>query len=441
MMNWNQLISDRRLGLEEYHEERTHTRSDFQRDYDRLIFSSPFRRLQNKTQVFPLPGSIFVHNRLTHSLEVSSVGRSMGYEIALRIIGRYKGEGWTEKLYSVRDIVAASCLCHDLGNPPFGHSGEKTISTYFSEGNGKELSSLITGQQWSDLTNFEGNANSFRLLTHRFRGRRNGGMAMTYSALASIVKYPYSSLHSGAKGKFGFFASEEETFRKVAGFLGMPETGDGIFARHPLVYITEAADDICYQIMDLEDAHKLKTIDRDTVMELLMGFFSEKERTRMNRTLSALDDPNEKIAYLRSNAIGAMVVECSDVFADNERAILEGTFSGTLIEKTGSRIRDAYMACSETAWNRIYCAPEVVDIELAGNRIITYLLDTLLDAVIHPEKNYSKLLLNIIPGQYDTAAPTLYERVQSVLDHISGMTDVYALDLFRKLNGHSLPAV
>ncbi len=161
----------------------------------------------------------------------------------------------------------------------------------------------------------------------------------------------------------------------------------------------------------------------------------------MNRTLSSLDDPNEKIAYLRSNAIGAMVVECSDVFADNERAILDGSFSGTLIEKTGSRIRDAYMACSDTAWTRIYCAPEVVDIELAGNRIITYLLDTLLDAVIHPEKNYSKLLLNIIPGQYDTAAPTLYEKVQSVLDHISGMTDVYALDLFRKLNGHSLPAV
>ena len=189
-MNWNQLISDRRLGLEEYHEERTHTRSDFQRDYDRLIFSSPFRRLQNKTQVFPLPGSIFVHNRLTHSLEVSSVGRSMGYEVALRIIDRYRNEDWSQKLYSVRDIVAASCLCHDLGNPPFGHSGEKTISTYFSEGNGRELSSLITGQQWSDLTNFEGNANSFRLLTHRFRGRRNGGMAMTYSALASIVKYP-----------------------------------------------------------------------------------------------------------------------------------------------------------------------------------------------------------------------------------------------------------
>ncbi len=441
MMNWNQLISDRRLGLEEYHEERTHTRSDFQRDYDRLIFSSPFRRLQNKTQVFPLPGSIFVHNRLTHSLEVSSVGRSMGYEVALRIIDRYRNEDWSQKLYSVRDIVAASCLCHDLGNPPFGHSGEKTISTYFSEGNGRELSSLITGQQWSDLTNFEGNANSFRLLTHRFRGRRNGGMAMTYSALASIVKYPYSSLHSGAKGKFGFFASEEETFRKVAGFLGMPETGDGVFSRHPLVYITEAADDICYQIMDLEDAHKLKTIDRETVMALLMGFFSEKERARMNRTLSSLDDPNEKIAYLRSNAIGAMVVECSDVFADNERAILDGSFSGTLIEKTGSRIRDAYMACSDTAWTRIYCAPEVVDIELAGNRIITYLLDTLLDAVIHPEKNYSKLLLNIIPGQYDTAAPTLYEKVQSVLDHISGMTDVYALDLFRKLNGHSLPAV
>ncbi len=440
-MDWRQLISDRRLGLEEYHEARTHTRSDFQRDYDRLIFSSPFRRLQNKTQVFPLPGSIFVHNRLTHSLEVSSVGRSMGYEVALRIGGRHKGEEYDAKLSSIRDIVAASCLCHDLGNPPFGHSGEKTISTYFSEGNGRMLSSMITGQQWSDLTNFEGNANSFRLLTHQFRGRRKGGMAMTYSALASVVKYPHSSLYSGEKGKFGFFFSEEETYRKVASALGIDETGDGIFMRYPLVYITEAADDICYQIMDLEDAHKLKILDTDTVTGLMTGFFDDKEKRRLEKTLAHLDDPNEKIAYLRSNAIGAMVVNCAEIFADSEDDILNGRFSGSLIEKTAPLIRNAYEACSETAWNRIYCAPEVVDIELAGNRILTFLLDTLLDAVIHPEKNYSKLLLNIIPGQYDTEAPTLYERVQSVLDHISGMTDVYALDLFRKLNGHSLPAV
>ena len=441
IMNWNQLICDKRLGMEEFHDDRHHTRSDFQRDYDRLIFSSPFRRLQNKTQVFPLPGSIFVHNRLTHSLEVSSVGRSMGNEIALRLRDKYASVSWTQKLDCLRDIVAAACLCHDLGNPPFGHSGEKTISTYFSEGNGQALKEQVGNREWADLINFEGNANSFRLLTHRFKGRRNGGMAMTYSSLASIVKYPYSSLHAGEKGKFGFFSSEEEIFRRVATQLGMPETDSGKFARHPLVYVTEAADDICYQIMDLEDSHKLKIIGLQEVVELLLGFFGSTDKERMQRMMNHLDDPNEKIAYLRSNAIGAMVVDCADVFSKNEETILAGEFRGTLVDNMNPRLKDAYAKCSATAWNKIYCAPEVVDIELAGNRIITYLLDTLMDAVMNPDKNYSRLLLNIIPGQYDTSASTLYERIQSVLDHISGMTDVYALDLFRKLNGHSLPAV
>ena len=440
-MNWDQLICDKRLGMEEYHDNRHHTRSDFQRDYDRLIFSSPFRRLQNKTQVFPLPGSIFVHNRLTHSLEVSSVGRSMGNEVAIRLQNKYSGTPWIGKLDGVRDIVAAACLCHDLGNPPFGHSGEKTISTYFSEGNGQTLRDRLSEKEWADLIHFEGNANSFRLLTHQFKGRRDGGMAMTYSSLASIVKYPYSSLLAGEKGKFGFFSSEEDIFRRVASQLGMEEKEPGRFSRHPLVFITEAADDICYQIMDLEDAHKLKILPMKEVSDLMLGFFDEKDRERMTRTMNRLEDPNEKIAYLRSNAIGAMVTDCAEVFSNNEEDILNGTFEGSLIDNMSPLLRQAYADCSATAWKKIYCAPEVVDIELAGNRIITYLLDTLMDAVLHPEKNYSRLLLSIIPTQYDTRALHLYERVQSVLDHISAMTDVYALDLFRKLNGHSLPAV
>lgn len=440
-MNWDQLICDKRLGMEEYHDNRHHTRSDFQRDYDRLIFSSPFRRLQNKTQVFPLPGSIFVHNRLTHSLEVSSVGRSMGNEVAIRLQNKYSGTPWIGKLDGVRDIVAAACLCHDLGNPPFGHSGEKTISTYFSEGNGQILRDKLSEKEWADLIHFEGNANSFRLLTHQFKGRRDGGMAMTYSSLASIVKYPYSSLLAGEKGKFGFFSSEEDIFRRVASQLGMEEKEPGRFSRHPLVFITEAADDICYQIMDLEDAHKLKILPMKEVSDLILGFFDEKDRERMTRTMNRLEDPNEKIAYLRSNAIGAMVTDCAEVFSNNEEDILNGTFEGSLIDNMSPLLRQAYADCSATAWKKIYCAPEVVDIELAGNRIITYLLDTLMDAVLHPDKNYSRLLLSIIPTQYDTRALHLYERVQSVLDHISAMTDVYALDLFRKLNGHSLPAV
>ncbi len=438
-MRWDRLISDRRLGMEEYHDERVHTRSDFQRDYDRLIFSSPFRRLQNKTQVFPLPGSIFVHNRLTHSLEVSSVGRSLGHEIALGLRERH---GDCYGIFdNIRDIVAAACLCHDLGNPPFGHSGEKTISTFFSEGPGLEFRPLLSDREWADLIHFEGNANSFRLLTHQFVGRRNGGMAMTYSTLASVVKYPYTSLHAGVKGKFGFFESEDEIYRRVADWLGIPEKEPGLFARHPLVYMMEAADDICYQIMDIEDAHKLRILSTPEVTELMLGFFGDTQRARLENGMKRLDDPNEKIAYLRSVVIGALVSDSARVFLQNEDTILQGEFRGQLLNHIAPELREAYARCSDTAWRRIYCAREVVDIEIAGNRIITYLMNALVEAVMHPERNASRLLLNIIPGQYDTRNESAYTRLQSVLDHVSGMTDVYALDLYRKLNGHSLPAV
>lgn len=427
--------------MEEYHDDRHHTRSDFQRDYDRLIFSSPFRRLQNKTQVFPLPGHIFVHNRLTHSLEVSSVGRSLGHEIAIRLKDRYHDAQLHRKFDDIRDIVAAACLCHDLGNPPFGHSGEKTIATFFSEGQGQHLKPMLSGREWSDCVNFEGNANSFRLLTHQFNGRRKGGMAMTYSTLASIVKYPYTSAHAGEKGKFGFFASEEDIYRKVAAQLGIPELSPGRFARHPLVYILEAADDICYQIMDIEDAHRLGILSTDHVIRLLLGFFDEERRERLRKVMGGLADPNEQIAYLRSGVVGELVEASAEVFMDNEPEIMEGRFNGTLVGGLPERLCNAYKSCSATAWSKIYNAPMVVDIELAGNRIISFLLQTLVDAVMHPEKNYSRLLFNIIPQQYDVRAASVYERVQGVLDHVSGMTDVYALDLYRKLNGHTLPAV
>lgn len=441
IMNWETLISDKRLGMEKYHDPRVHTRSDFQRDYDRMIFSSPFRRLQNKTQVFPLPGSIFVHNRLTHSLEVSSVGRSMAREAWLRLGCRYQDSVARRALEQMPDIVAAACLCHDLGNPPFGHSGEKTISTWFSEGEGKWLRQELTERQWADFVNFEGNANSFRQLTHQFCGRRKGGYAMTYSTLASVVKYPWSSLNVKDKNKFGFFVSEEEDYRKVAAELGIPETSPGVFARHPLVYLMEAADDICYQIMDIEDAHRLGILSIDEVRTLLLSFFEERDVARMERAMTHLDDPNEQVGYLRSNVIGAMVASCASVFADNEGRLLAGERIGPLVRLMEPRLSEAYRSCSEVARSRIYNAPDVVDVDIAGNRIITYLMDTLMDAVLNPDKHFSQLLLLKVPRQYDIHAPGLYERIQSVLDHVSGMTDVYALDLFRKLNGHSLPAV
>lgn len=440
-MTWETLICDKRFGMEDYIDKKSHVRSDFQRDYDRLIFSSPFRRLQNKTQVFPLPGSIFVHNRLTHSLEVSGVGRSIANEIATSLVVRYASEPWVKKLEGIGEIVAAACLAHDLGNPPFGHSGEKCISTYFSEGAGRDLKSKVSEQEWNDLIHFEGNANSFRLLTHQFKGRRAGGFAMTYSLLASIVKYPYSSDFAGEKGKFGFFTSEEESYRRVARQLGILELGKNRYVRHPLVYLVEAADDICYQIMDIEDAHKLKILDTATTKELLLGFFDEKRMESVNKVMSTIGDVNEQIAYLRSCVIGELVEESAKAFVKHEDEILEGTFKGCIVDNIDGIAKDAYKNCSKMAYSHIYNASDVVDIELAGNRIITFLMAQLMDAVCNPEKNYSKLLLSKFPAQYDVNAPTLFGKIQAVIDHVSGMTDVYALDLYRNLNGLKLPAV
>ncbi|MCH5214410.1 MAG: dNTP triphosphohydrolase [Muribaculaceae bacterium] len=440
-MEWHRLISDIRLGMEEYHDPRTHTRNDFQRDYDRLVFSSPFRRLQNKTQVFPLPGSVFVHNRLTHSLEVSSVGRSMAAEAALMLYERHKAEPDAQKFFVLGDITATACLCHDLGNPPFGHSGEKTIATFFSEGPGMELKGSLTDAEWADFVNFDGNANSFRLLTHQFVGRRKGGFAMTYSTLASIVKYPFTSLNSPKRGKFGFFESEREIYERVARTLGIDEIEKGRFARHPLVWLMEAADDICYQIMDLEDAHRLKILSTAETAEIMLNFFEPKERDKRVMSMRRLDDPNEQIGYLRSKVIGELVSSCSRSFVEHEEEILAGTMTKSLVSLSSPTLREAYDTSAELSAERIYRSSEVVEIEIAGNRILTYLMEVLTDAVMHPNKNFSKLLLKKVPDQYDIHAHDTYGRLQAVLDHVSGMTDIYALDLFRKLNGHSLPQV
>lgn len=444
-MEWARLICDKRFGMEDYHDKRGGSRSDFQRDFDRLVFSSPFRRLQNKTQVFPLPGSVFVHNRLTHSMEVASVGRSMANEIASALRGKYAGTPAGVAMESIGEIVAAACLAHDLGNPPFGHSGETAIATFFSEGDGAALENELTPHQWADLVHFEGNANAFRLLTHQFNGRRQGGFAMTYSMLASIVKYPFTSTLAGGRNKFGFFESECEAFGRIASELGLicrrSDDGGVSYARHPLVYIVEAADDICYEVMDIEDAHKLKILSTEEVKSLMLGFFDDARRRRCEEIMGRITDTNEQVAYLRSGVIGVLVNAYARVFVEHEDEIMRGEFCGQLLSKVPQRERDAYGRCNAVSWDKIYQASDVVNIELAGNRIITFLLEKLIHAVRNPGLNYSRLLLSQVPEQYDVHAPGLYGKVQAVLDHVSAMTDVYALDLYRRLNGHSLPAV
>lgn len=430
--------------MEKLHEARKDDRSEFQRDYDRLIFSAPFRRLQNKTQVFPLPGSVFVHNRLTHSLEVSCVGRSLGNDVANQLLKKHP-DLVDSHISEIGSIVSAACLAHDLGNPPFGHSGEKAISTYFSEGQGMALKKELSPMEWDDLTHFEGNANAFRILTHQFEGRRKGGFVMTYSTLASIVKYPFSSQLAGKKSKFGFFLSEEADYQKIARELGIIQLSKPDeplrYARHPLVYLVEAADDICYQMMDIEDAHKLKLLTHDETKGLYMLFFDEKRKKRIEEVCRIVTDVNEQIAYLRSSVIGALIKECTRVFTENEKKILAGEFEGALIKHICSPLKEAYENCSAIALQRIYRSSDVLDIELAGFRVISTLIDLMINAVRSPEKAYSQLLINRVSGQYNVNAPTLYGKIQAVLDYISGMTDVYALDLYRKIKGNSLPAV
>ena len=422
-MNWEQLISQKRLGQELRHTERRDDRSEFKRDYDRLIFSAPFRRMQNKTQVFPLPGSVFVHNRLTHSLEVASVGMSLGNDI--------------NRGNSLGTIVATACLAHDMGNPPFGHSGEKAIQTFFTEGPGNILKDMISPEVWSDITHFEGNANAFRLLTHRFQGRREGGYAMTYTSLASIVKYPYPSTQATPEHpKFGYFSSEAATFNKICDELGM-------IGRHPLVYLVEAADDICYEIMDIEDAHKLKLLSDEETLSLLFAFFEEDVQQSIRERIKRenISDVNEQVVYLRASVIGKLENECVKAFLDNEEAIMNGTFTGSLIGHISPRQRDAYVRCTEVTFKRIYKSKSVLDIELGGYSIIETLMTKMVEAILHPDRYYSKQLLMRVSSQYEIGAPDLETRIMAVLDFISGMTDVFALDFYQKINGTSLPIV
>lgn len=442
-MNWHQLISPLRFGKETTAHIAGESRSVFQRDYDRLIFSSPFRRLQNKTQVFPLPGSVFVHNRLTHSLEVSSVGRSLGNDVASELLCRHPNLD-PNLMHTLPDIVSAACLAHDMGNPPFGHSGERAIRTFFAEGKGHALQEKLTEQEWKDLTFFDGNANTFRLLTHQFNGRRMGGFVMTYTTLASIVKYPFSSTLA-RKEKFGFFASEQADYERIAHALGIPclERNDlGVrYARHPLVYLVEAADDICYEIMDIEDAYKLRILSAEETERLLLGFFSPDEQERISLAAHEETDVSSQLVYYRAMAIGTLVRACVRVFVDHEEDILAGRFQGSLIDHLPERLCRAYGKCAEVAKSRIYRSREVQDIEIAGYQIIYTLLELMTDAVLSPEKAFSKLLLSQASEQYELRHPNLVVRLMAVVDYLSGMTDVFALDLYRKINGHSLPSV
>lgn len=457
-MKWSYLFTEQRTGTKTITED---ARAEYQRDFDRLIFNSGFRRLQNKTQVFPLPGVAFVHNRLTHTLEVSSVGRSLGKIVGKHLVDNYKLTPEAQNFYlnELQNVVAAACLAHDIGNPPFGHSGEKAISKYFIENENLEINSHVLRSffdknEWTDLINFEGNANGFRFLTYNFNGKTPGGLRLTYTTLASTIKYPCDSssinpLYKHLK-KFNFFQSEKKIFEEVCDNSGMDkETTNGrvIYKRHPFAYLTEAADDICYNIIDMEDAHRLNILPKsvvETLFKNLIKCISQElkiyDYERAEASASLIKDDNDRISYLRAKCINALTMICAARFAEFAKNIIQGSFNDDLFGffKLKCQVMQEIKKVSE---ERIYNHSSVIKIELVGYRVIYDLLCLFIPAVLNSNPSHKdEKIKKLIPNQFNVVdEETPYYKVMAVLDYISGMTDTFAMQLYRDLKGIEIP--
>ena len=442
----NTIFTNQRTGN---HVQNIVSRTDFQRDFDRIIFSSAFRRLQNKTQVFPLPGSVFVHNRLTHSLEVSSVGRSLGSLAGEFIVQNFENELTEDSknfyLYNLNNVIAAACLCHDIGNPAFGHSGEDAIASFF-EKNESELKPKFTEKEWADLVNFEGNANAIRILTHKQTGKDEGGTQLTYTTLASIAKYPCEAIakkkgHVNRK-KFGFFQSEKQTFLNIANATKMIAESEEptIFKRHPFVWLVEAADDICYNIIDMEDAHRLgiiSTADCENLFMDLIQSVNEKDAKRSAEKLLLFSNKNERISYLRAKVINALINKSTELYQLHFSEIIDGTLNKALLDIFKSE-SESFQEVERFSIEKIYGHRSVVEIENAGYNVMYELLNHFIPPIIKEKserKGFEKKALQLIPSQFIYEDGTVYEKVLGVLDFVSGMTDNFATDLYRKIKG------
>lgn len=424
------------------------SRTDFQRDFDRIIFSSAFRRLQNKTQVFPLPGSVFVHNRLTHSLEVSSVGRSLGSVIGEFIYGQFKNDLNEESknfyLHNLSNVIAAGCLCHDVGNPAFGHSGEDAIASYFDR-NETALKSKFNEKEWADLVNFEGNANAMRVLAQQQQGKDAGGVQLTLSTLASIAKYPCEAIakKNGVvhRKKFGFFQNEKDIFLEIAKRTSMLQENEEpyIFKRHPFVWLVEAADDICYNIIDMEDAHRLGIVSTADCKNLFFELVKSEtdDIKRVEQKLDSISNENEQISYLRAKVINALINKSIELYKNNFNTILEGNLDKGLLDIYKSENK-TLQDIESFSIEKIYNHKAVVEIENAGYNVMYELLDHFIPSILKStdeRKSYDKKALKLLPKQFFYEDGTDYQKVLGVIDFVSGMTDNFATDLYRKIKG------
>ena len=443
-MNWEQLLSLKRFGDTEkrYRAQQDETRLGFEVDFDRIIFSEAFRSLQDKTQVIPLSETDFVHTRLTHSLEVSVVGRTLGRKVGKAILEKHphlKELGYTFNDFGA--IVATASVMHDIGNPPFGHSGEKAIGEYFKTGKGLKFKEQLSDKEYQDLIDFEGNANGFKILTETREGIQ-GGLRLSYATLGSFLKYPKESLPKKPTNhivdkKYGFFQSDKEAFQDVVKSLGMTKkstTEDISYYRHPLAYLVEAADDICYTIIDFEDGINLGLIEEDYALEYMIKLVKDKINSKKYH---ALENKKDRVSYLRALAIGVLIDEAVDIFLENENAILKGEFEKSLLDrcKYEAQMNDIIKISIE----KIYKSQEVVEKEVAGYKILADLLHVFIHAhnntFLGKATSYDKLVVNLLPQEFRNKSDDLYERILSICSFVSRMSDSYAIRLHKKIQG------
>ena len=445
MMQWEQLLSLKRQGdtSKRLRKEQDDTRLGFEVDYDRVIFSSAFRSLQDKTQVIPLSKTDFVHTRLTHSLEVSVVGRSLGRLVGKKILEKYPHLSEIHG-YHMNDfgaIVAAAALAHDIGNPPFGHSGEKAIGEYFKTGNGKQFKDKLTDKEWQDLIDFEGNANGFSVVSSSREGVE-GSLRLTYATLGAFMKYPKESLPKKpttkiCDKKYGFFQQDKDFFKEVAGELGLisNKTGNDIgYERHPLAYLVEAADDICYTIIDFEDGINLGLIDEEFALEYLIKLVKNTIDTKKYNELKTTED---RISYLRALAIGSLIGDAVNVFMENEELILKGEFPFALTDK--SQYKAQIDDIIKVSVKRIYQSKEVIEKEVMGYKVISSLLDVFCTAFNNKmegnESNYNKIVLKLLPERFLSEQESIYQRLLHICHFVSLLTDGKALELYKLIKG------
>lgn len=442
-MNWLQLLSHKRPG-ETKSVSHDQTRSRFEQDFDRIIFSHPFRKLQDKTQVFPLPEDDFVHTRLTHSLEVSVVGRSLAKNAGSHLLNKYpelKEAGYT--VHDLGGIVGAACLAHDLGNPPFGHSGEDSISSFFlNNEKGLFFRDKVSDKEWKDLTTFEGNAQGLRILN----GKGNGGLKLTYATLGAFTKYPLSSSSEKdqerkSQKKFGYYQCNAELFHEMATEMGLVPLGPSRWSRHPLAFLVEAADDICYHIIDLEDGCRLGLVPFETVKELLAEIIGDNYSEEKVQKIAS---QHERLGTLRAMAIGQLIQECSDAFVKHEEKMLEGSFDTDLTSLIPSS--KALKKIIQLSIDKIYRSKLVLEKEAGGYEVIDNLIEAFATAVYakYFEKPLPKhqSVLRLLPEEYEVQlqnVESVYEALQIVIDFISGLTDSHAVRLYKTIKGYRLP--